>query len=349
MALKSAVIGAGFISQEHLKFLQNSDIASSVGVCDLSLAAANYAATHFNAGKAFTNYQSMLDEVKPDVVHVLTPPHTHRKIAADCLQSGTHVICEKPITSTREEFHELWEIAKACDRQIIENQNYRLNEPILKIKELVQKGVLGEVCEVEVRLALDIRSGGRFADPNLPSPVHKLPAGAIHDFLPHLCYLVLDYLPSIDRVSAAWSNHGNDDLFKFDDLDAIVLSKNIHARIRFSAYTQPDCFYFCVRGSKGYAETDLFQPYLRCVTPRPVGKQLTPLANHFLTGLEFTTASVRNFRRKVMQRTSYEGLHNLLNNTYQALSQGTPVPIQFEDMEKTVCLTETLLDKKHRF
>lgn len=349
MVLRSAVIGAGFISQEHLKFLQTSEIVSPVGVCDLSQAAANYAAEHFNAGRAFTNYQDMLDELKPDVVHVLTPPHTHRKIGADCLQSGAHVICEKPITATIEEFHELWEIAKACDRSIIENQNYRLNEPILKIKDLVKSGVLGDVCEVEVRLALDIRGGGRFADTNLPSPVHKLPAGVIHDFLPHLCYLALDYLPSIDRVSTAWSNHGNDELFKFDDLDAIILGGNVHARIRFSCYTQPDCFYFCVRGSQGYVETDLFQPYLRCVTPRSVGKQLTPLANHFLTGLEFATSSVRNFKRKVMQRTSYEGLHALLDDTYNALSHGAALPIQFEDMERTIQLIEVLLDEKHRF
>lgn len=348
MALKAAIIGAGFISQEHLKFLESSTLALPVGVCDLSAAAASYAADRFNAGKSFNNYQAMLDEAKPDVVHVLTPPHTHRKIAADCLQSGAHVICEKPITPTLEEFHQLWEIAQSCDRHIIENQNYRLNGPILDIEKLVQDGTLGKVQEVEVRLVLDIRSGGRFADTNLPSPVHKLPAGVIHDFLPHLCYLVLDYLPGVDRVSAAWSNHEEDDLFKFDDLDALLIGSHVHARIRFSCHTQPDCFTFCVRGSKGYAETDLFQPYVRSVIPRPVGKQLTPLANHFITGLEFASASVRNFRRKVMQRTSYEGLHALLGETYSALIQNKPLPIQFTDMEQSIRLIEVLLDEKHR-
>ncbi|MEO1621287.1 MAG: Gfo/Idh/MocA family oxidoreductase, partial [Cyanobacteria bacterium J06632_3] len=67
-ALKSAVIGTGVISKQHLSFLQGSDRANLVGVCDLSPAAANYAAEAFGATAAYTNYAEMLDVAKPDVV-----------------------------------------------------------------------------------------------------------------------------------------------------------------------------------------------------------------------------------------------------------------------------------------
>ncbi|NEQ32464.1 MAG: Gfo/Idh/MocA family oxidoreductase [Leptolyngbya sp. SIO4C5] len=343
--LRAAVIGTGLISKEHLSFLKTSELSELVGVCDLSPAAADYAAEQFQAAAAFTDYREMLATAKPDVVHILTPPQLHKSMASDCLKAGAHVICEKPITLAYDDFKDLWELAQQCDRYLIEDQNYRFNQPILEIQRLIAAGELGDVQEIEVRLALDIRGGGRYADENLPSPVHKLPAGVIHDFITHLCYLVFAFAPeaSFDRISAAWSNHGGGDLFKYDDLDALLISDTLHSRIRFSCRTQPDCFYLCVRGSNGYAETDLFQPYLRCVKPRSAGKQLTPLVNHFLTGREFISASVRNFRRKVMQKTPYEGLHRLLDQTYRAIRDGNAPPIGFDHMARPSRLVEALL------
>lgn len=350
-ALKSAVIGTGVISKQHLSFLQASELANIVGVCDLSLAAANYAANTFGATAAYTSYTEMLEKAKPDVVHILTPPKTHFPIATDCLKSGSHVICEKPVAPSYTEFKDLWEISKKCDRILLEDHNYRFNSPVRAIKDMVAAGELGDIQDVEIRIALNLRGGGRYADKNLPSPSHKMPAGVIHDFITHLSYLLLEFLPDIDfdRISAAWSNHAGDDLFKYDDLDALVIGSNGgHGRIRFSCYTAPDCFSLTVRGTKGYAETDLFQPYLRCVKPRSGGQQLSPLVNHFVNGWSLVGSSVRNFKNKVMQKTPYEGLHYLLGQTYAAMSVGQAPPISFDDMARTSQLVEALLAEENR-
>lgn len=345
--LKAAVIGAGAISKEHLSFLSETPQAQLVGVCDLSAAAASYAAKRYGAKQAYTDYKEMLSNASPDVVHVLTPPNTHKMIATDCLQAGAHVLCEKPITPTLEEFKELWEIAKSCDRQLMEDQNYLFNEPILAIQKLVNQGELGDIQDVEIRVGLDVRGeGGRFADENLPNPIHRMPAGVIHDVITHMVYLALPYLPSVDQVKAVWNNHGGGELFKYDDLDAIVIGGQTHVRFRFSAYTQPECFMVFVRGDRGYAETDLFQPYLRTVVPRSGGKQLSPLINHFANGTTLVSASVRNFYRKVMQITPYEGLSKLLDKTYYALAHGQDLPISYQQMERTLSLIEALLNEK---
>lgn len=355
--LKSAVIGTGVISKQHLSFLQASERANIVGVCDLSPAAVNYAVDTFQAATGYTDYAQMLAEAQPDVVHILTPPQTHLSIATDCLRAGAHVICEKPVAPSFDDFRDLWQISRECDRFLIEDHNYRFNSPVRAIQALVEDGTLGKIQEVEIRMALDLRSGGRYADENLPSPIHKMPAGVIHDFITHLSYLLLSFLPEVDvasngkgfeRVSAAWSNHGGGDLFKYDDLDALVIGGKAHGRIRFSSYTAPDCFSITVRGDRGYAETDLFQPYLRCVVPRSGGKQLSPLVNHFANGWELMSASARNFRNKIMQKTPYEGLHYLLGQTYDALSEGQAPPISYKDMAQTSRLVEALLAQENR-
>lgn len=353
--LQSAVIGTGAISEQHLSFLQRSEQAKLVGVCDLSPSAARYSAQRFGAEASFVDYQDMLHRAKPQVVHLLTPPKTHVALATDCLKAGAHVIVEKPAAPTHPEFLELWKTAQQHHKHLIEDHNYRFNEPILAIEKMIADGVLGDVEEVDVRMQLPIRNpGDRFADPNLPHPSHQMPAGVIHEFITHLCYLTLRFMPDFDRVSAAWSNHGADgedastDLFKFDDLDALVIGGAAHARIRFSARAQPDCFAVIVRGSRGGVETDLFHPYLRSTPPRAVGKQLTPLVNQWLGGLELIGAGFHNFARKIMQITPYEGLHRFLDQTYHALADDQAPPVTFDDMDRTSRLIDALLAQENR-
>ena len=352
--LRAAVIGSGKISEEHLRFLGNSPLVSLVGVCDLSPSLAKYAVARFGNRKGtptvpFTDYQQMLREAKPDVVHVLTPANTHGRLVTDCLNAGCHVVVEKPAAPTNAEFRQLWEVAKANNRHLIEDHNYRFNEPVRAIERLVRQGKLGEVREAEVRMVLAIREpGGRFTDAALPHPSHALPAGIIHEFITHYCYLVQRFVPDFGTVRAAWRKHGTDTVIKYDDLDALILSGPAHARIRFSSDAAPDCFTLTVRGTRGWAETDLFQPHLRVVVPRKGSKQLSPLINQFVNGVGLARASVVGFKNKVMQKTPYEGLGTFLRETYSALQRGEPPPVTFEDMDRASRLADAMLAAENR-
>jgi predicted dehydrogenase len=342
--LRVGVIGTGRISEEHLRFLAADPRTSLVGVCDVSPSLARYAATRFDADGAFTQYPEMLTTARPDVVHVLTPPHTHVAILRDCLMAGAHVIVEKPVAPTLEEFETLWALALTRGRRLIEDHNYRFNRPILRVEEALRAGRLGEVREVEVRMCLGIREqGGRYADENLPHPSHRLPAGVLHEFLTHMCYLALRFVPAWNGVRAVWSNHGGGSLFAFDDLDALVLSGLTHARLRFSCTHSPDCFTVTVRGTKGWAEADLYQHSVTIVEPRRVGKQLTPLANQAIRGVALTRAAVTGFWNKIMQGTPYEGLATFLDRTYAALVTGDEPPVGYDDMRGAAALIDALV------
>jgi predicted dehydrogenase len=347
--LRAAVIGTGKVSEEHLRFLAADPRVSLEAVCDLSPALARYAVEKFGARQAFSQSAKMLAEARPDVVHVLTPPHTHVKLVSEVLEAGSHVIVEKPVAPTYPEFQQLWALAQSRGKRIIEDHNYRFNEPVQAIEKMMRQGELGEIREVDVRMALAIRkAGGRYADTSLPHPSHRLPAGVLHEFITHLCYLTLRFLPSFERVAAAWSNHGGQGPFKYDDLDALVIGGPVHARIRFTCHASPDCFALTVRGTRGWAETDLFQPYLRTVVPRKGGAQLSPLVNQFANGATLMKASVAGLGNKIMQKTAYEGLRIFLDQTYDALRLGHEPPVTFDDMDRAGRLIEALLDHRNR-
>ncbi|MDH3294488.1 MAG: Gfo/Idh/MocA family oxidoreductase [Acidimicrobiia bacterium] len=363
LPLRAAVVGSGAISKEHLSYLAGrsdagEDVAERirlVAVCDLSAAAATYGASQFGADTAYTDITAMLAQERLDVVHILTPPSTHLPLAELSLEAGAHVICEKPITGSTADLETLLAVADRCDRSIMESHNYRFNDGYLAIQDLVTSGRLGQVSDIEIRIALPITDpAGRFGDPNLPSPIHHMPAGVLHDFTTHFSYLLLGLTSDVKfhRISAAWSNHSTNPMFRFDDLDALLIGDGpegpVHARLRFDSRSGPDTFSVTVRGTNGWAQTDFFQPFMWMVVPRPGGAQLSPIINHVANGFGLVRDGVANFGRKLLQHTPYHGLHRMLDHTYQALAAGRPLPVSRDDMLQTSRLVDRLLAEEVR-
>jgi predicted dehydrogenase len=349
----AAIIGGGKISEHHLGTLRNIDGVEVAGVCDLSPALARFTAERFAISRWFTDYRQMLAEIEADVVHVLTPPATHDCLVRDCLEAGKHVIIEKPVTLSHEGFRNLWDLAASRGLQLVENHNYRFNEPIRQLEQAVAAGRIGRVEEVEVRIALNIRDSGRYADENLPHPSHRLPAGVIHEFITHLAYLLLHFLPegSSDRVElirALWRNHGGGDLFKYDDLDAVILAGSTHGRLRFTCRQWPDAFTVQVRGSDGIATAELFHPHCQVTTRRGVGQHFTPLINGISGARTLAGAGFGSIWNKIRNRGTYEGLSRFLELTYAAMQTGQEPPVGFRQMDATSWLVDRLLAEENR-
>ncbi|MCC5887209.1 MAG: Gfo/Idh/MocA family oxidoreductase [Gammaproteobacteria bacterium] len=350
---RSAVIGGGKISEQHLVALRRIAGVQVAAVCDLSPALAEFTAERFGVPNWFTDYRAMLDAEDVDVVHVLTPPATHQRIVADSLESGCHVIVEKPVALSNADFHALWALSQSRHKMLVENHNYRFNAPVRKLESLVADGTLGKVEEIEVRMALDIRSGGRYADRNLPHPSHQLPAGVIHEFISHLVYLFLHFVPedqrdSVESVRAAWRNEGGGELFKYDSLDAVLIAGAVHGRLRFSSRQWPDALAVTVRGSRGVASAELFHPVLQLTKQRGGSKHLTPLVNALGQSATLFRSGFGSIWSKIRNRTAYEGLDLFLRQTYEALASGSKPPVGFDDMDRTSRVIDALLARENR-
>ena len=276
-------------------------------------------------------------------------------LATACLKAGADVICEKPITATSAELEDLLATADDLGRRVMESHNYRFNRTIREIDLAIAHGELGVVREVEIRIALPVTDpSDRFGDPNLPNPIHDMPAGVIHDFTTHLTYLLLHFAGGVafDRVSAAWSRHGDNPVFTVDDLDAVLVGDgphgSVHGRLRFDARTAPDQFSVVVRGSEGYAETDLFQPFLRVVKPRPGGSKLSPIVNHLVNGAGQARAGFRNLGDKILQHGPLEGMYHMLDLAYTGLVTGAELPVTRNDMLNASRLVDRMLSEEAR-
>src|SRR5437762_3042258 len=113
--LRAALIGAGEIALQHLACLRTLPKVALVGICDRSPTLAECAAERFGVEAWFTDARAMLEALRPDVVHITTPPSSHFRLALDAVEAGAHVIVEKPITMVREDLSVL--LRSAGDRQ----------------------------------------------------------------------------------------------------------------------------------------------------------------------------------------------------------------------------------------
>jgi predicted dehydrogenase len=337
-----AVLGCGAIAHQHLAVLSRLPGVEIAGVCDTSRAAARVAAERYGAAAAYTDSAEMLAVARPDVVHVLTPPQTHSRLVVDCLKSGAHVVCEKPMTGSAAETRDLLDAADQAGRILIESRNYLYNDPIRRLDAIIAEGRLGEVRDVEVLIALDLPKSN-FGDLNLSGPGVALPGGAVQDLLPHMAYLFLHYAGAtrVDDLSGILTNRSGNVRVGYDTFDALLEAGDVRGRLTVSSEIKPDCFFVRVAGTKGRAEVDLFQPYMRVQGGANVGKR-API-EQVLSGASLVAAGFRNLRDKVMQHSPYHGLGVMLDKFYEALRRGDAPPITRQEILDTALLVDSLV------
>lgn len=341
--LRTVVIGCGAIAHEHLGYLSSSARVDLAAVCDASKATAAFMGERFDARDWFTDAVSMLREVKPDVVHVLTPPQTHRALVQMSVEAGAHVICEKPMTGSAAETKALLTEARKHGKFLVESRNLLFNDATIAIDRLVEDGSLGSIREVDVLLSLDL-TAGPFGDLNLSGPGVQLPAGAVHDFLPHLAYLFLHFAgrpEKAEQVVGFLENRSGNARVGYDHLDVLIEAGEVRGRLRVASDIAPPAFRLVVRGTKRSAESDFYNPFLRVEGGANVGKR-APL-EQIGSGLKLATAGVRNFFDKVRQHGTYHGMPRMLDSIYAALQTGENPPISESDMLSTALLVDRIV------
>ena len=115
--LKVAVIGASGIGQHHARWhhLSGAQVVAFVGTSEASCAKtrAQLQAYFGFDGRAYTDVAHMLAAEQPDVVDVSSPFYLHKEHAIMALESGCHVVCEKPLC---------WDVDRSLDDILADGQ-----------------------------------------------------------------------------------------------------------------------------------------------------------------------------------------------------------------------------------
>jgi predicted dehydrogenase len=134
-----------------------NDVANLTWLCDLDEEHLNPIAVRYPNARATTNFGELLADDALDAVVIATPVPTHYALAKQALEAGKHVFVEKPPAMRAAEMDELVALAVERDRVLMPGHLLLYHPGVLKVKELIDKGELGDVlCVYGNRVNLGI-------------------------------------------------------------------------------------------------------------------------------------------------------------------------------------------------
>ena len=342
--LVGVLIGCGAISREHLGAVAQIEAVDVAAVCDVSPARAEATAERFGIAKWYTSHASLLSEIRPDLVHITTPPISHAAIATDCLMAGLNVLCEKPLTAKYSEFAPLKRLALERRCMLMENQQFRFHSSVRRLQQFLASGELGDLLEVHICISLNITAtGSPYVDPSVPHFGLSLAGGVIGDFLPHMAYLAHMFAGPIVDVRTTWAKHKIATPLPADEFRGLMRGDRATAYLSFSGNAGPDAFLVRLIGTRMRVESNLFEPP-RLTTKRT--RRGEPALMSFVDGVvesgDVFKGSFAGLYRKLGGISSYDGLPEFIAETYRALELGQPQPIGLDEIEEIVSLVDRL-------
>ena len=146
--VRIGLIGCGGIANgKHMPSLSRLNNVEIVAFCDIVVERAEKAAKEYGApgAKVYTDYHKLLSDKSIDVVHVLTPNDSHAEITIAALESGKHVMCEKPMAKRADDAKKMLDAAKRSGKKLTVGYQTRHRQDSQYLKRAVLRGDLGEI------------------------------------------------------------------------------------------------------------------------------------------------------------------------------------------------------------
>ncbi len=196
--IRVGIVGAGYWGPNLIRNFSSCPHTEVAAVCDANTARLDpLRQTH--AHLTLVESLDRLLELPLDAVAIATPVSTHFGIAKRCLESGLHVLVEKPLTATVREAQALIELAERHERILMVDHTYLFSNPVRRIKKIIDSGELGDLYYIDsVRINLGL---------------FQRDINVIWDLAPHDLSIVDQVLGIEARSISAWGcGHVNADV-----------------------------------------------------------------------------------------------------------------------------------------
>ena len=154
--VKFAVVGVNSFGVTHMRgILENKDIAEIEAICDINEEVLNLKGDMFGVKRRYTDFYKMLEDGGFDCVVLATPDQIHAEHAVAACDAGFNVLCEKPLAQTLEDCQAMADAVERSGVKFMTGQVSRKNHANVKLKEIIDSGILGEIFYFEGTYAHD--------------------------------------------------------------------------------------------------------------------------------------------------------------------------------------------------
>jgi predicted dehydrogenase len=169
--VRLGLVGLGYWGPNLLRAAGDLDDLEITFLCDVDAARLERQRKRYPYTRRTRRFEDMLEDDSLDGVIVATPIGTHRNLVQRALEAGKHVLVEKPMSATASDAREMVALALRRDLTLMPGHTFLYSPPVVKIKELLDSGQLGDLYFVtSTRVNLGI---------------HRSDASVIADLAPH--------------------------------------------------------------------------------------------------------------------------------------------------------------------
>lgn len=147
--IRTAIVGTGFMGRVHLEAVRRTEGVEVAAIVGRTEDAAQRLGAGFGVPLMKADYREVLRDPTIDAVHVCTPNAQHYSMTKDALETGKHVLCEKPITTAVREAEELVSLAAKQGLRNCVCHNLRYYPMVQQMRQLREAGELGEILVVQ--------------------------------------------------------------------------------------------------------------------------------------------------------------------------------------------------------
>jgi predicted dehydrogenase len=343
--MKVGIIGCGRISRAHVKALSTVPDAELIGVCDRDRDRALEIASLVPGLKTFADPEVMIRELALDVVHILTPPTTHAALAIQAMEAGCHVFVEKPMALSSGEAADMIAVAERTRKKLCIGHNYLFKPSVQKALRLVQAGAIGDIVYLNTYYGLAAETGSYATAAGRAQSAWRwhLRGGVFADFLPHLVYLQLGFIKSIDRIAGVTLLPRAETGKERSEMAVQYEGSGVLGSMIISMRSKPYAKYVEIYGTKGIIHADLAREV--CVVhrekrmPGALAKMVFSLeaSSQLAFGTMGTALKVALGRIKSMPELSV-----LVGKFYASIRNDAPPPVPLEQGRHTVEVIERI-------
>ncbi|MGI5845507.1 MAG: Gfo/Idh/MocA family protein [Candidatus Xenobium sp.] len=316
------VIGYGYWGPNVLRNLYEHEQVRVAAVCDSRQDRLEKVHRRYPGVPTTTSFDEVLANPAVDAIFVCTPVHTHFPLAMKALQSGRHVLVEKPLASSVEQAARLVDEARRRNLHLMVDHTFVFTPAVRKIRELMESGAVGRQVyyydSVRVNLGLFQRD------------VNVLWDLAVHDLS------IMDYvLPgNALAVSATGASHLPDRPENLAYLTCF-LPQNLIAHIHVNWLAPVKLRQTLIGGDQKMIIYNDLEPSEK-IRVYDKGVTLTPNGN----GSEASLVDYRSGDMWAPKLPLTEALQTEVDEFVQALSNGRPFPADGEAGLRVVQILE---------
>lgn len=145
--IRFGIVGFGNIGRRHANHIINNPSTELISVCDTNTEVKEHIPSDTSY---YTQYEEMLKDNSIDIVSICTPNYLHEPHAVAALNSGKHVVVEKPMAMSVAECDRIIAAGEKSGKIVFAVKQNRYNPPVQAVKELIEDNRLGKIYMIQV-------------------------------------------------------------------------------------------------------------------------------------------------------------------------------------------------------